>query len=917
MTYLGLLIVIISIKTIKTIFEANEKIQDEIEELTGVYYIPAMLNHEGTLLFNSNDKKLPWFPREYLLPIIEPKLAIGDANAVDLFISNHIDRIEKIKSWYDYTVFFKEFYETIAESKFEDNSIRNMDDKEPFFELENNVYLFLDKTANTTFHIMNLYNHLLKDEQPKALFENFISTQMANTIPLEKNDLTKMRLHSGQMNGEYPLSPSQREVINHFNCMNDGEILAVNGPPGTGKTTLIQTIVADMYVERALKKEKAPLIVASSTNNQAVTNIITSFGNIKKIGIRNLEERWIEGVNSFATYFPSTTKIEEAEKKGYHYTNQYKEFFFSDIEDEKNIDQSKTKLIQYCNDYFGSHFKDINACQNKLHEELLFIEKSKNTLLSLSQEVSDCNLNGKSLDQYLENSASQIDEKQVAIDNILHRITDWENYYKKIPFYVKWFKFTKRYSRKIQIEFRLFINEEEWNFLNEYMCFDEIKEKYSILYATRNKEISDLKKKITAIEKIKIRYDTELDQMQQHNINLHDRKSDKYRLDLDYINNAIDKNHRYMSFWLAVHYYECRWSSGENKLTGKQMTTNYSNVLKKFHSRLSMITPCLVMTFYMLPKQFMAFGEQKNFFLYNYIDLLIVDEAGQASPEIAAASFSLAKKSIVVGDIYQIEPVQNINRSLDKSLALSYGAIQSIDEFELLDNTGLNTSCSNVMSVASKCCKYEKFNKKGLFLSEHRRCYDEIISYCNELVYKGNLQPMRGNGKNDENLAIKYWPQMGFKQIDTDSSTRKGSSRLNWLEAEQIAEWLKNNFNSIVNAYPNEAEETLIGIITPFKAQVRCIEIALKKQMPTYYSKISVGTIHTFQGAERKIIILSTVYGNQDGCFFIDANKSLMNVAVSRAKDNFFVFGDINCLKDTQTSASGLLKKYISEHNIE
>lgn len=86
--------------------------------------------------------------------------------------------------------------------------------------------------------------------------------------------------------------------------------------------------------------------------------------------------------------------------------------------------------------------------------------------------------------------------------------------------------------------------------------------------------------------------------------------------------------------------------------------------------------------------------------------------------------------------------------------------------------------------------------------------------------------------------------------------------------------------------------------------------------MSTEYSKISVGTVHTFQGAERKIIILSTVYGRQDGCFFIDFNKSLMNVAVSRAKDNFFIFGDINCLKDTQSCASGLLKKFIAQSEL-
>lgn len=909
--------VIICTKTIKTIFEDNEKVQDEIEELTGVYYIPAILNSEGLLIFNEGDKKLPWFPREYLVPMVEPKLAIGDAEAVDNFMSNHVDRVEKIKSWSDYADFFTELYEFVTESKFDQNIIRNIDDKEPFFELENHVYIFLDKTVNSTVHIMKLYNHLQEDNQPKTLYDNFISTQITNTNPLIINDLSKMQEHCGQMGGEYPLSQSQREAVNHYGSMNNGEILAINGPPGTGKTTLLQTIVADMYVKRAIKEEKAPLIVASSTNNQAVTNIIASFGNIKKMGISNLEERWIEGVNSFATYFLSSSKAKEAKSKGYQYTNQRGEFFVSDVEDKDNIEKSKDKLVQCCNEYFGSEYKDVTDCQEKLHKELLFVENSKISLLSLVQEISECDLKGETIDKYLENLHLQIEKKKTAISNIRQRIIDWETCYKKIPFYVKWLKFIKFFSRKIQIEFRLFIDDDEQSFLNEYMSFDEIKEKYSQLYSEYNKAISDLKKKKDVIEKIKSRYDNELELLQQHNIVLHGEKDEKYRIDLDYINGLIDKKHRYVEFWLAVHYYECRWANGEDELSEKQKGKNFINVLEMFYNRLSMITPCLVMTFYMLPKQFMAFGDQKNFFMYNYIDLLIVDEAGQVSPEIAAGSFSLAKKSVVVGDVYQIEPVWSVSKALDKSLALSNGAIQSLDEFELLDHIGLNSSCSNVMKVAAKCCKYEKFEEKGLFLSEHRRCYDEIIDYCNKLVYKGNLQPMRGKGKEDKKLAIKHLPQMGFKQIDTEYSSRKGNSRFNKIEAEQIAEWLKNNFKLIVSAYPNESKENLIGIITPFKAQVGCIKSELKKQMPTNYSKISVGTVHTFQGAERKIIILSTVYAKHDGCFFIDKNKSLMNVAVSRAKDNFFVFGDINCLKDTPNSPSGLLKKCISEYRLD
>jgi energy-coupling factor transporter ATP-binding protein EcfA2 len=910
--------VIICAKAIKTLYSANTKIQDEIEELTGVFYIPAILNRTGKLAFNDGDKNLPWFPREYLQPMVDPKLAIGYEDTVDTFVSDHVDQVEKIASWSDYAAFFQDYYEAVSESKFEQTTIRNMDRQEAQFELEDHMYVFRDNTVMSTYHILKLYNHLQDNDQTAALYETFVSMNPETTVPLVQNDVNTMQVHCGQMGGGYPLSPSQREVMNHFNAMKDGEILAVNGPPGTGKTTLLQSIVADMYVKRAINQEKAPLIVASSTNNQAVTNIIDSFGKIETAGIANLEERWIEGVNSFAVYFPSGSKEKEALEKGYQYTNQKGEFFVSNVDTKENLERSKSKLIQSCNVYFETEHQDITACQNKLHEELLYVEKSKNTLLSLVQELSGYDLNGQSLEAHIDTLEGQIADKEAMISGLRQRVHEWEVCYQRIPFLYRMLRFIGSFSRRIQTEFRLFINEEEQDFINEYMSLTEIKDKYSYRFTEQKTALSQLKEKRDALQEIKKRYDGLVDEWKQHHIILHKEDDEKYKLDLDFINDLLDKKVRYVEFWLAVHYFECRWANGEDTVSEKQKGRNFENVLGMFYNRLSMLTPCLVMTFFMLPKQFLAFGDNKQFFLYNYIDLLIVDEAGQVSPEIAAGAFSLAKKAIVVGDIFQIEPVWSVNRALDKALALSNGVIESLDDFAQLEQNGLNSSRSSVMRVAAKSCKYEKFGSKGLFLSEHRRCYDEIIEYCNELIYGGNLQPMRGLGKQDKKLAIKQWPHMGCKQIQSEHSTKKGSSRLNRLEAEQIAAWVKSNFTFIEAAYQGKEEnkENLIGIITPFKAQANCIKAELKKQIPQYASFISVGTIHTFQGADRRIVILSTVYGSQDGCFFIDANKSLMNVAVSRAKDHFFVFGDINCLKDDRGSASGLLKRCVGAGGI-
>ncbi|HWQ42229.1 MAG TPA: hypothetical protein VN456_09370 [Desulfosporosinus sp.] len=70
-------------------------------------------------------------------------------------------------------------------------------------------------------------------------------------------------------------------------------------------------------------------------------------------------------------------------------------FFVAKIEDKENIKKSKLKLIEGCNKYFGSAYKDIEACQSRLHEELKSLNDKKETLLELVQEASELGLNGE------------------------------------------------------------------------------------------------------------------------------------------------------------------------------------------------------------------------------------------------------------------------------------------------------------------------------------------------------------------------------------------------------------------------------------------------------------------------------------------------------------------------------------------
>ncbi|HEV8512185.1 MAG TPA: DEAD/DEAH box helicase, partial [Cyclobacteriaceae bacterium] len=389
-------------------------------------------------------------------------------------------------------------------------------------------------------------------------------------------------------------------------------------------------------------------------------------------------------------------------------------------------------------------------------------------------------------------------------------------------------------------------------------------------------------------------------------------------------------------FYLAVHYWEGRWiieteKAMEDKLDKKGMP----DTLWRFQ-RLAMLTPCFVSTFYMTPKFFSYFKflkklTTKNIFerppLLESIDLLIVDEAGQVSPEVGAATFALAKRAIVVGDVKQIEPVWNVPSKVDHANLHRFGLISAKADragIQHLHDRGFLGSSGSIMMLAQKssCFQLSSKSDRGMLLTEHRRCFDEIIEYCNKLAYGGLLEPLKGKAKN-----ILFEP-MKFIPVDGESVSLN-SSRANQTEAAEIAKWLKTNSSEIISHYQEkeniEAKKDkrpanniglgdIVGIITPFTSQKLTIRAALKNH-GINVNGLTIGTVHSLQGAERSIILFSSVYGknNIGGGYFFDRGVNMLNVAVSRAKDNFIVFGCPDVFEGNNGTPSSMLFKHINK----
>ena len=110
---------------------------------------------------------------------------------------------------------------------------------------------------------------------------------------------------------------------------------------------------------------------------------------------------------------------------------------------------------------------------------------------------------------------------------------------------------------------------------------------------------------------------------------------------------------------------------------------------------------------------------------------------------------------------------------------------------------------------------------KGIMLVEHRRCFDEIINYCNVLAYDGKLIPLKGPAKNDL-----LFPSMHCIHVEGNSIV-KNSSRYNENEVSAIVNWLIQNKSKIEEKY-GKVEDS-IGIITPFVGQKKQFELRFKK----------------------------------------------------------------------------------------
>ncbi len=242
-------------------------------------------------------------------------------------------------------------------------------------------------------------------------------------------------------------------------------------------------------------------------------------------------------------------------------------------------------------------------------------------------------------------------------------------------------------------------------------------------------------------------------------------------------------------------------------------------------------------------------------------DLLVMDEASQATEPSAWIPVLKAGRIVLAGDHYQLPPTVISKEAERRGLAVTL---------------------------------FERFHKLlgkdwRTLLKIQYRMNEKIMNFPSREFYGGEL--VADDSVKHHTLAdlkhVKRLPETEepFLFLDTagrgfEEALEPGSeSRYNREEAALLMEYLQKILDAGVS--PED-----IAVISPYSAQVRLLASLILAP------EIEVDSVDGFQGREKEVIMVSLVRSNVEGELGFLADTRRMNVAMTRAKRKLVMIGD-------------------------
>lgn len=289
------------------------------------------------------------------------------------------------------------------------------------------------------------------------------------------------------------------------------------------------------------------------------------------------------------------------------------------------------------------------------------------------------------------------------------------------------------------------------------------------------------------------------------------------------------------------------------------------------------------------------------------LGLLVIDEAGQAVPYAALGVLSRCRRTMVVGDPYQIEPVvpqeaKALRSAIAGDINLFYkGDIASVQKFA----DELNPYGQKRYETMEG--DYEDSAWVGCPLIVHRRCVSPMFDISNEVSYQGSminetpsLDPSKPGDK--KKLDSFYLPSSQW--LNVVGPERGNKDHYVDEQGKRVVEIVTAAFDKRID----KSKAPSLYVIAPFKTVVRGLKQALQgkdarprgvgEKLWEEFIDNNIGTVHTFQGKEALEVIFVLGCDERAGGAVQFVNPNIVNVAASRAKQRLYVVGDYRVWQD-------------------
>ncbi len=787
-------------------------------------------------------------------------------------------------------------------------------------------------------------------------------------------------------NTKYALSLMQQVAVNLSIGFDNNQMRSVNGPPGTGKTTLLKDIFAQLVIQQAYNIARLPEhfikgteatvyyghasigavpvhitednIVVASSNNGAVQNIVNELPLSKGIDEALIEElrladyfretanakvsaEWTED-ESGKRWEELVVETSQGEEKFWglfsleggkadnmtniltnikHVLKYLEEVYLSDGDIYKQFlnQYEEVKEIQTKTQTFADNLKAHQDCVQKLERVRISYQKEleqKEKALYVSYQKYEqiqkgCMKQFEHLDfqkKKAESEAEHLQNRRNSQEQCLQLYKE-----QKPGFFAKRAKKQEYKSRLeemtdelIRLEDENAKNSERKNQINNQitecqMKLNQIKKEQE----ERNKDFLSWKSakegKISSLEKNVHEYERIINGsvIEPLHMNL------EYD-DLQMSNPWFDESYRIAQSKLFVaalrvrkqFLYENRknikaavivWNQQEKYLERKP-------VIEAAWNWINMAIPVISSTFASFSRMCKNLGPES-------LGHLFIDEAGQALPQAAVGAIYRSRHVMVVGDPSQIKPVLTLDSNTLSMLGRHFGVTEKY--------LSASASAQTLMDAASQYGFYRKQDMSedswiGIPLWVHRRCQYPMFTISNKISYDGFMvQGLKNNGKAG-------WFDIGGK-ADNKYVEKQGE-----FLSQKIKDMMKRN-----PKIADKKEKDVIYVITPFSNAAYQLSQKLRKINFTRYDALgrptNVGTVHTFQGKEAPIVffVLGADYQSSGAARWAVGEPNMMNVAATRAKEEFYIIGDKKLYLGLGCEVATETEHIIRQYNIQ